>query len=271
MKLRFAGLVAGLIALGGAGMTPVLSPPAFAAKPAKPAISKEAAAALIQMGQTLRSSQQFSFKVHTIRVYELGNGPPLHIFHTLTVTVSRPNRLLVDSTGDDGTHKLFFDGKALTIFSPEAKKYASIAAPPGATTIDAMLRYVMTRYGVEMPLADFFSEAPNKAFLTGSTEGQVVGTVMIDGAEYLHLAFWQPPGLELELWVEKDARALPRRLIVTYRRLPGQPEFIALFSDWDFGIHPSAAEFEFHPPPGAVEVPMKPLAEKARKVKGGKR
>jgi hypothetical protein len=38
---------------------------------------------------------------------------------------------------------------------------------------------------------------------------------------------------------------LPRRLIVTYRSLPGEPNFIAEFSDWDFNIHPSDADFTF--------------------------
>jgi hypothetical protein len=86
--------------------------------------------------------------------------------------------------------------------------------------------------------------------MTGVTSGRVVDTVTINGAPYLHLFFAQPPGIELELWVEKSDRALPRRLIVAYRSLPGQPNFIAEFSDWDFSIHPTAADFTAQPPAG---------------------
>ena len=89
--------------------------------------------------------------------------------------------------------------------------------------------------------------------------GRVVNTVTIDGAPYLHLFFAQPPGIELELWVAKDQQSLPRRLIVTYRNLPGQPNFIAEFSDWNFAIHPTDAEFAFQPPAGAIEVALKPV------------
>ena len=39
------------------------------------------------------------------------------------------------------------------------------------------------------------------------------------------------------------SKSLPRRLIVTYRLLPGQPNFIAEFSDWDFTAHPADSEF----------------------------
>ena len=76
-----------------------------------------------------------------------------------------------------------------------------------------------------------------------------------------HLLFIQPPGIELELWVEKGDRSVPRRLIVTYRTLPDQPSFIAEFSDWNFSIHPTDAEFEFQPPTGATQVELRPAKQ----------
>jgi hypothetical protein len=45
---------------------------------------------------------------------------------------------------------------------------------------------------------------------------------------------------------------VPRRLIVTYRSLPGEPRFIAVMSDWKLGINPTDSEFAFQPPPGAT-------------------
>src|SRR6201981_3354281 len=209
----------------------------------KPVISEDASAALTRMGQTLRGAEQFSFQARTIRVYADANGQPLHIFHTLKVVVHRPNRMLVDVSGDDGSSRLVFDGKTAVIYSASEKKYASIPVPEG--TIEAMMKEAMGRLGVDFPLADFLAEAPNKAFLTGVSSGRVVDTVTIDGSPYLHLFFTQPPGIELELWLAKNDQSLPKRLIVTYRNLPGQPNFIAEFSDWNFTIHPSDAGFKF--------------------------
>jgi hypothetical protein len=227
----------------------------FAAEPAKPAISEEASAALLHMGQTLRAAEQFSFQANTIREYSEANGEPLHIWHTLKVTVHRPNRLLGEISGDDGSEKLFFDGKTLALFSPAEKKYVRIPIPEG--TIEGMLNEAVGRLHLDFPLADFLSEAPNKAFLTGVTSGRVVNTVTIDGAPYDHLFFSQPPGIELELWLSKDEKSLPRRLIVTYRSLPGEPNFIAEFSNWDLNTHPSDSEFTFQPPAGAEQVALK--------------
>lgn len=93
----------------------------------------------------------------------------------------------------------------------------------------------------------------------------------IDGSPYLHLFFFQPPGIELELWLEKSDRSLPRRLIVTYRSLPGQPNFIAEFSDWNFNTHPSEADFTFQPPADAVQIQLKPPGAPAPpKARAGK-
>ena len=68
------------------------------------------------------------------------------------------------------------------------------------------------------------------------------------------------PGIALELWVEKNDRALPRRLIVTYHNLLGRPSFVAELFDWDFSVHESDADFAFQPPEGAVQIELKPPA-----------
>ena len=191
--------------------------------------------------------------------------PTLHIFHTLKVLAHRPNHLLVDVSGDDGPTKLIYDGKTLVLFRPGDKHYASIPVPD---TIRGMMEVALGRFGIDFPLADFLTDAPDQAFLAGVTSGTEVNTVTIDGVPCRHLFFMQPPGIELELWLEKSEQVLPRRLIVTYRSMQGQPSFVAEFSDWNFSVHPSDAEFAFQPPEGAVKVELKPAT--AEKRKGGK-
>jgi hypothetical protein len=268
VKFRHIAIFGGLLAGVAIGLVPIALPAAPASKQAKPTISEEASAAVLRMGQAL-SAKQFSFQAKTIRVYTDAGGVPLHIFHTAKVTVQRPNHVSAEVTGDDGSDKLVFDGKTLLIYSAQKKKYASLSVPEG-TTIDGMLKEAVGRYGIDFPLADLLSEAPNKAFLTGVSSGRLVDTVTIDGAPYDHLFFSQPPGIELELWLPKTGQAVPRRLIVTYRALPGQPNFIAEFSDWNFDIHPSESEFVFQPPAGAEQVALKPAAPPPAAKKGGK-
>lgn len=253
MKLRTLTLLSMLMGAGLGVLPLAVCKAETAARQQGPEISAEAMSALQRMGETLRA-QQFSFQARTVRVYAGPKGEPLHIFHTLDVTVKRPNRLLVVRNGDDGTSRLVYDGKTLAVYTNEGNKYAVIPVPG---SIEGMMKEAMGRLGIDFPLADFLSDTPDKSFLSGVTQGAVVNTVTIDGVPCLHMFFVQPPGLELELWLQKNERSLPCRLIVTYRSLPGQPEFLATFSDWNFTVHPADAEFVFQPPPGAVKIALK--------------
>ena len=261
MRSRSIGaLLAALVCIGTS-----LVPAAWAAEPAKTAISDEALAAVRQMGQTL-AAEDVSVKARTIRVYQDDKGQPLHIFHTMNIVMHRPDRLAIKVTGDDGSDDLFYDGKTVTLAGFDKTKYAQMAAP---NTIAAMLEEVVGRLGVDMPLADLLHPAPHEAFLSGVTTGSEVDTVTIGDAPYRHLFFTQPPGIELELWVSKNEQALPARLIVTHRLLPGQPNMIAEFSDWNFGTRHPDSEFAFQPPPGATKVDLKAVT--AGSEAGGKK
>jgi hypothetical protein len=204
------------------------------------------------MGKSL-TTDGFSFRNHTIREYTDANGQPLHIVHNSSVLVRRPDQLAVEVAGDDGTTKTDYDGKSLTIYNQETNKYANF---PVTGDLEAMFKTTSDRLDMDFPLADFLMNSPDKAFLTGITSGVEINTVTIDGVPCRHLFFMQPPGIELELWLEKNDRALPRRLIVTYRSLPGEPRFIAEMSDWKLGLKPSDAEFIFHVPAGATKVEL---------------
>lgn len=252
-SLKTAAIVLGVCVAGAFGAIPLAAPPVHAASPAKPAISEDASAAVAQMGKSLLADQ-FSFQARTLRVYWDSNGQPLHIAHAVKVTVRRPDRLLVDVSGDDGSTKMLYDGTKVILFSLDTKKYSVVEVP---NTLQGMLETVIGKLGVDFPLSDFITNDPAKSFLFGVTSGKEVGTAVIDGVPCRHLLFTQSHGIELELWVEKNERSLPRRLIVTYRSLQDQPSFVAELFGWDFSVHPSDQEFVFTAPEGAAQVTMK--------------
>ncbi len=264
-SIRRGVVLAGLLAAVCVGAMA----PAFGASPAKPAIAEEASAALLQMGQALLS-KQYSFQARTLQVYPDAGGRFLHIGHNFKVVARRPDRLRVEMDGDDGTTQIFYDGKTLVLYAPARKEYVSLAVPD---TIDGMLKEAEARLGVDFPLADFLSLAPNKAFLTGVTEGKVVGEVTVNGVPSRHMTFLQPPGIELEMWLAKTDQSLPQRLFITYRSVSGQPNFIAQFADWNLSATPTDADFVFQPPDGAKQVELKPASsapQPAAKAKGAK-
>ena len=261
IKVRFAGIV-GLLA---AGMVCAgLIAPAFSASPTKPVISQEASAAMMQMAQSLRSNH-FSFRAKTLRVYVGSDGRFLHIGHAFKVVVRRPDRLRATIDGDDGVSQLFYDGKTLVLYRPAKKEYVSFPVPD---TIEGMFKEAANRMGLDFPLADFLSPAPNNAILAGVTDGRVVNDVTIDGVLSRHLTLFQPPGLELEIWLTKNQQSLPERLFITYRSIQGQPTFVATFSDWNFSVVPTDADFVFQPPQGTKQVPLESAAPPPAKAKG---
>jgi hypothetical protein len=217
-------------------------------------VGSDALEALAQMGKTL-SANQFSFRAWTFRSYAGPNGEMLHIAHNAQTIYHRPDRLSVSVTGDDGSIKILYDGKTLVLYAEQAKQYVSL---PVTGDIDKALELLEERTGTDYPLADLLSDDPAKAVESGITSGGQVGTSTIDGVQCRHFFFEQAADdLELELWLEDNGRALPRRFVVTYRSLPGRPIFIAELSGWDFSIQPSDSDFVFQPPPGVTQVELK--------------
>ena len=258
-KVFFGLVMAGLVSIAA------LVPAFGASSTTKQTITPEASAALAQMAQTLLG-KQFSFQARTLRVYADHDGRFLHIGHTMKVLVRRPDRLRVDIDGDDGATQVFYDGKTLVLYKPALKEYVSLPVPD---TISAMIKEAESRVGFDFPLEDFLSPTPGESILSGVREAKIDNEVTIDGAPADHLTLFQPPGLELELWLAKTAQALPERLFITYRSIPGQPNFIASFSDWNFSITPTDADFTFQPPEGAKQVELKAAsAPPAAKAKG---
>jgi hypothetical protein len=243
----YGSFAAGLVAYGIMSMVSA----AYAAEPTL-AISNEANAAVERMGKTL-AQEDVSFKAKTMRVYQDTDGDFLHIVHNIDVLAARPDKIAITATGDDGTIKLVYDGQQVSVFDAVDNKYAQI---PMTGSLQHMFDQVSERLGVEFPLADLFGDDPTQSFLTGVISGKEVDTDRIDGSPARHLFFTQSGATELELWVENNDRAAPRRLIITYRALPGTPNFVAEFSDWNFQNRPSDAEFAFQPPAGATKVDL---------------
>jgi hypothetical protein len=215
-------------------------------------VSEDVSAALARMSKTLQA-KEFSFKSRTFRAYVGPNGELLHIAHATKTVFRRPDRLSVDISGDDGSIKLLYDGKILVIYAVEQKRYARV---PFTGNIDKVLDLVEERTGTDFPLADLLTDDPGKSVLSGVSAGGQVGTATIEGVRCRHFFFIQPPDMDLELWLEDNEQSLPRRFVITYRSLPGHPDFIAELSDWNFSINTPDSEFEFTPPAGVTQVEL---------------
>ncbi|HEY5617355.1 MAG TPA: DUF2092 domain-containing protein [Vicinamibacterales bacterium] len=165
------------------------------------------------------------------------------------MSVRLPDRLHAHVRGDDRDLEFFYNGRTLTVFSHEKNYYASTPAPP---TISRTLDATRARHGIVMPLADFIQMAAGEDFKQSIVGAGHIGTSRIDGVECDHLAIRQAD-VDWQVWIEKGATPLPRKLVITTKNQPTQPQYVATL-EWDLSPGIDDSLFTFVPPPNAVRI-----------------
>ena len=163
--------------------------------------------------------------------------------------VDAPKRFRLEVNGDIKNRLYIYDGSQLTMLVPDLNVYATTPAPG---TLGELVRSLLDA-GVEMPLIDMLYEG-NVGSLTDDVRvGVLAGDSMVDGVATDHLAFRQPE-VDWQLWVEKGANALPRKLLITTRYAVGDPQYQAILH-WDLAPKMDDKSFVFVPPSGATKIP----------------
>jgi hypothetical protein len=60
--------------------------------------------------------------------------------------------------------------------------------------------------------------------------------------------------VDVQLWVAEGEDPVIHRLVITYTELPGEPQYRALLSDWNFSPEIDATTFTFTPPADARKI-----------------
>ena len=58
--------------------------------------------------------------------------------------------------------------------------------------------------------------------------------------------------MDWQLWIEHGKKPVPRKIVITYKKLPTQPQWAATFSDWRFDRALPASFFQPRIPKGAI-------------------
>jgi hypothetical protein len=177
--------------------------------------------------------------------------------------VSRPNRLRAHRKGDLANQEFFYDGKTLTLYNPKENLYATAAAPP---TIDAMLDFAREKLDVIAPGAEILYSNAAERMLKVTTSGFVVGPSVVGGAKSTHLAF-RGAEVDWQIWIEDGDKPLPRKFILTSKKVSGEPQFTVLIRNWDVAPKLTDREFIFTPPKGAKKIEFLMLTAGAAKPK----
>ena len=139
---------------------------------------------------------------------------------------------------------------------PARPCYASEAAPP---EIDGMLEQLLPKLDFVPPLADFLYHDPYKTVRANIQYGFDLGQNDVNGRSCRTLAFVEKD-IDWQIWIENGPQLTPCKLVITYKNQPAQPQFSAVFSDWDFA--PRIAEPVFIPelPPATQKIPFATVA-----------
>ena len=90
--------------------------------------------------------------------------------------------------------------------------------------------------------------------------GTYLGVRSIGGRPCHHLLFTQEE-VDWQVWVDAGESPLPRKLVITRKKEPGQPQFSAELSGWDLAPALTETSFDFKAPAGAKPVKMSDLRE----------
>ena len=79
-----------------------------------------------------------------------------------------------------------------------------------------------------------------------------------------HLAF-RGSEVDWQIWIEDGDKPLPRKFILTSKKVAGEPEFTVLIRSWDMAPELTNSEFSFTPPKGAKKIEFLQLTAEAAK------
>jgi hypothetical protein len=213
----------------------------------------DAGALLARMAECLSKTPRMSVTVHGAYDAVQPDGYKVEWNEIRKVTLSRPDRLRVDSERSDGTHSLIlFDGKNITTFDETAKVYAQAPQTGG---VDETLIHFVRDMNMRLPLAMLLlSRLPEELQSRVESVEYVERTTTL-GAPAHHLA-GKTATVDFQLWIADGDKPLPLRAVLTYRNAPGEPQFRAQFSDWNLNANPPDSMFAFTPPAQARRIPF---------------
>jgi hypothetical protein len=208
-----------------------------------------------QASDYLTSAKSFSLRTDVTVEEVMKTGQKIQLSRSSEILVRQPDRLRAEIESDNGVTRLYFDGKKLSRFDLDKNIFASIDAPG---SLEAALDHAMEKYHVDAPLADLLAGNPYDNYISNTDEGFYAGLHYLEGGEYHHLAL-SNENVDYQVWIADGPAPLFRKIVITYKHLPGAPQFSAEMFDWDFNPRTPDMVFDFYPPIDAEQIEFVPV------------
>lgn len=256
-----------LTRLASAALLLLVAPSMAPGADSESADDARALAAIQGMTDLLSSAKQFTVTVDTGYDVVQDWGQKIEFGATRTLTLRRPDRLRMDTTTREGAKSGFvFDGKQLAVFDAAEQVYATQAK---TGSIDEIITYFTSGLGMQLPMAPLLSGRLPQLTKERARDVAYVDESTIAGAPCDHIALrfdWE----DVQMWIARGDRPLIQRMVITYTRAEGRPQFWAQFRDWNLSPSLSDSVFAFTPPKGAAQISFAAGAAKVQAGSGAK-
>jgi hypothetical protein len=224
-------------------------------KMASPSVDAEAMKSIERMSDFLTRAKQFKVTIDVGYDIVQEWGQKIEFGETRELTVRRPDRLRVDTTNRDGAKSgVVFDGSEIAAFDMKDKVYATVAKPG---SLDDAVSYFVDDLGMRLPMAAVVQGRLAQDAKEWARDVRYVETSSIAGVPCDHVALhgdWE----DVQLWIARGDRPLLQRMVITYTRAEGKPQFWAQLGKWDLAPDVSDSVFAFTPAEGATKIAFKP-------------
>jgi hypothetical protein len=258
LNFRMAAALFALVVLVSVTVSTEVRAQALAVDPAAMQILK-------RMTDYLGSLKQFS--VHTQNTMEavLDSGHKVDFDVSAKVIISRPNKIRAERKGDLIDQVFYYNGKALTLYNPSDKVYATVPVPG---TFEGVFKFMYESLGFLVPVSDLVYRDAFPLLMHDVTHAVVLGKTFIGGVKCDHLLFSRP-GVDFQVWVAEGNRPLPRKYVVTDTSTPALLSISTVMSDWNVAPAVADARFTFVPPKGTQAITFMLLTVQPQTPTGG--
>jgi hypothetical protein len=212
---------------------------------------------LQRMSDFLATVKACSVTIHEASEEILDSGQKVQVESVRTVAVRAPDRMAVDYVADSLTRRSVYDGKTITAYEKGPNQYSQQAMPPTlAETIDTL----ESKYGMATPVAELLRPGLLDRLKPQLQSADYVGLETINGAKCHHVSF-RMDWADCQFWIQDGDQPLPRKLVITYKKVPSTPKYVMTFLGWDLTSPPNSA-FAMALPADAKKIEMAPLETK---------
>jgi hypothetical protein len=193
-------------------------------------IDPKADSLLTEMSDFLGSKYKYTFKAEIMFDDILDSRRKLQRSASEKVFVQKPNKVYIEYISDVGGQKFWYDDSNVTILDLPGSLYSKIVVP---NSINQAFDELLKRYDYSLPFSELLFVNPYKILTENAEAGYYVGSSVVFGVPCNHLALVDK-NVDWQIWIEDGQRKIPRKIVITYKTIPGSPQFIAILTDWIF-------------------------------------